>query len=381
MTRFDRYFLRRQIAVFGFFALVLVMLYWINRAVALFDQLIADGQSAGVFLELTILSLPGILRTILPISAFAATLYATNRLAADSELVVVQAGGLSPFRLARGVLVFGLIAAAMMAAASLVLVPLSTAELNSRQAEIARSATARLLHEGQFLAPAEGVTLYAREVTPEGELRDLFLQDDRDPDEQVTYTARSAYLVRTGAADAAGGVQLVMIGGMMQRLARPAGRLVTTGFDDLAYDVGALLPEGTGRGRSLRELPSLALLGPDPALVAETGQSPARLLVEGHGRIADPLLTLAGALMGYAALMLGGFSRFGLWRQIGLAIGLVLLVKALEAAAGSAAAASAAAWPLVYVPAVVAFALAGGFLWLAAHPHPFTRPPAPGPAA
>ena len=29
--------------LFGFFSLVLVLVYWINRAVVLFDQLIADG--------------------------------------------------------------------------------------------------------------------------------------------------------------------------------------------------------------------------------------------------------------------------------------------------------------------------------------------------
>jgi lipopolysaccharide export system permease protein len=28
---------------FGFFALVLVMVYWVNQAVLLFDRLIADG--------------------------------------------------------------------------------------------------------------------------------------------------------------------------------------------------------------------------------------------------------------------------------------------------------------------------------------------------
>lgn len=355
--------------VFGFFALVLVLVYWINRAVSLFDQLIADGQSAGVFLELTMLTLPAIVSTILPFSAFVATLYATNRLIADSEMVVAEGAGASPFRLARGVLVFGLLAALMMAALTNLLVPLSTAELNLRQAEISRSATARLLQEGQFLSPAEDVTLYTREITPEGELRDLFLQDDRLPDERVTYTASSAYLVR--GPD--GGVQLVMIAGMMQRLLLPQGQLQTTGFEDLAYDVGALLPASSTRGRTPRELSTVELLAPTQALMEETWRSAPQLLVEGHGRIADPMLTAAAALMGFAALMIGGFSRFGLWRQIGLAVGLVLLVKALEALAGNVAATDASAWPLVYLPAAATFLLAGTFLWLAARPRRATR--------
>lgn len=359
--------------VFGFFALVLVMIYWINRAVALFDQLISDGQSAGVFLELMLLSLPGIVRSTLPFAAFVATLYATNRLAADSELVVAQAGGMSPFRLARGVLAFGLIVAVMMAIVSHILVPLSTAQLSSRQAEIARSATTRLLQEGQFLTPAEDVTIYTREISPDGELRDLFLQDDRDPDERMTYTARDAYLVSTTDSSGERGAQLVMIGGMMQQFSVAQRRLVTTGFEDFSYDIGALMPDTSARGRGVRELSTQELLTPTSALSDETGRSAAQMMAEGHGRIADPILAFAAALMGYAALMLGGFSRFGLWRQITLAVGLVLLVKALEAATGTWAAARISAWPLVYLPAAVALVLALGFLWHAAYPHPFTR--------
>ena len=69
LARFDRYLLAQLMVMFGFFSLVLVMVYWINRAVVLFDQLIADGQSAAVFLEFTALSLPSVIRLALPLAA------------------------------------------------------------------------------------------------------------------------------------------------------------------------------------------------------------------------------------------------------------------------------------------------------------------------
>jgi len=96
VARFDRYMLSQLVVMFGFFSLVLVLVYWINRAVVLFDRLIADGQSASVFLEFTALSLPGVIRIALPLSAFAAAVYVTNRMTTESELVVVQATGYSP---------------------------------------------------------------------------------------------------------------------------------------------------------------------------------------------------------------------------------------------------------------------------------------------
>ena len=116
MPRLDRYLLAQLMGLFGFFALVLVSIYWLNRAVLLFDQLISDGQSAMVVFEFTALSLPYVIRVVLPIAAFAATIYAINKLSSESELVVMQAIGASPWRLGRPVLMFGAIVGVMMIA-------------------------------------------------------------------------------------------------------------------------------------------------------------------------------------------------------------------------------------------------------------------------
>ncbi len=170
MGRFDRYMLSQLMVLFGFFSLVLVLIYWINRAVSLFDQLIADGQSAAVFLEFTALSLPSVMRLALPLAAFASAVYVTNRMSTESELTVVQATGYSPYRLARPVAYFGLIVALMMSILMHFLVPLSSARLAEREAEIAQNITARLLTEGRFLEPVNGVTFYIREITPDGRI-------------------------------------------------------------------------------------------------------------------------------------------------------------------------------------------------------------------
>ncbi len=94
---------------------MLVLVYWVNRAVLLFDQLIADGQSAAVFLEFTALSLPNVIRLVLPIAAFAAAIYVTNRMAHGQRARGGAGQRLGPFRLARPVLVFGVIVATLVA--------------------------------------------------------------------------------------------------------------------------------------------------------------------------------------------------------------------------------------------------------------------------
>ena len=238
MPRFDRYLLSQLLAVFGFFALVMVAVYWVNRAVRLFDQLIGDGQSALVFLEFSMLTLPNVIRLVLPMAAFAASVYVANRLTQESELVVMQATGFSPFRMARPVLVFGVLVAGMMLILMHVLVPASRAALAERTAEISQNVTARFLTEGQFTHPAPGLTLYIREIAPSGELLDMFLADERDGDRRVTYSARKALFARTET-----GPKLLMFDGMAQTAEGAPARLSLTRFGDFTYDFSGLIGE------------------------------------------------------------------------------------------------------------------------------------------
>ncbi len=370
LPRFDRYLLAQLMMLFGFFSLVLVLVYWINQAVRLFDQLIADGQSFGVFLEFTALSLPGVIRLALPLAAFAASVYVTNRMSTESELVVVQATGFSPWRMARPVLVFGLIVALLMSVLMHILVPLSTAQLNDRQGEIAQNVTARILTEGQFLEPAPGITVYIREITPGGELRDVFLSDLRDPGAEVTYTASQAYLVRT-ADDA----QLVMVDGLAQTLRTATGRLFTTSFSDFAYNIGDLIAVTPSDQRTARELMTWELLNPTLALEAETGRTAAQLVADAHDRVSQALLGTVAALLGFAALIVGGFSRFGVWRQIVGAIFLIIVIKALETTGLNIARTTPGMWYASYLAVVAGAVIIVTLLYIATKPFLFKRKP------
>ena len=139
MRKFDRYILSQLMVMFGFFALVLVSVYWVNNTVKVFDRLISDGHSAAVVLEFTVLTLPNVVRSVLPIAAFGAAVYVTNRLASESELTVMQATGFSPWRLAWPVLVFGVITATMMSLMTHTLVPVSLQQLRDRETDIAKA--------------------------------------------------------------------------------------------------------------------------------------------------------------------------------------------------------------------------------------------------
>lgn len=365
MSRFDRYLLSQLIALFGFFALVLVAVYWVNRAVGLFDRLIGDGQSALVFVEFSLLMLPNVIRLVLPIAAFAATVYVTNRLTQESELVVMQATGFSAFRLARPVLIFGGIVTALHLVLMNVLVPWSSAMLSAREAQVSQNVTARYLNAGEFMHPAAGVTLFIREITPVGELRDLFLSDERDPDQRTIYSARSALLAR-GAA----GPVLLMFDGTTQSLTRDGTeRLAVTRFADSTFDISTMVsPEVLGRV-AVTSVSTWELLRMDDAERETRLGLPAEFVQEEiHSRLAQPFLSAAAALVGFATLLIGAFSRFGLWRQILGAVAILIFLQLLNTSGASVALRNAAAWPAIYAAPLAGFGIGAGLLYLAQRP-------------
>ncbi|MFU1477077.1 LPS export ABC transporter permease LptF [Roseovarius sp. C7] len=362
--------LSQFMVLFGFFALVLVSIFWINKAVRMFDRLISDGQSSFVFIELTALTLPGVIAIVLPIAGFAGAVYVTNRLSTESELTVMQATGYSPWRLARPVLIYGVIIAAMMSLLTHVLVPTSLHQLETRKAEVSRNVTAKLLTEGEFLHPAGGVTFYIRDITPEGELRDVFLSDRRDTEAPVTYTSKLAYLVQEG-----GGTKLVMVNGLAQTAQAKGNRLFTTYFTDFSYDISGLVTEDVINLTHARYAMTPELIAQRSALAEASGVSEGVVTLELHNRFAQALMCIVAALIGFATLLLGTYSRFGVWRQILLAFLLLVGVKLVEGTLTAPILAAPDLWPLAYAPSLIGFGVVIVLLFLAGRPRLFRRRP------
>lgn len=363
MARIDRYMLSQLLVLFGFFALVLVALFWINRAVLLFDRLIGDNQSAIVFLEFTVLGLPKLITTVLPIAAFAGSVYVTNRMSGESEMVVLQSTGSGPWRLARPVFVYGLVVAAMMSILTHFLVPLAQDQLTRREAEISRNVTARLLTEGVFLHPAPLVTFYTRQIDADGVLRDVFLSDRRNSAQGAIYTAAEAYLVRNGSA-----TTLIMVDGLAQRLSTADKRLSTAKFKDFSFDISALVSRDSQRTLSIRNLTTPQLITGWDALAEKAGERLGDVAEEVHSRFAQPLFCLIAALIGYATLMVGSYSRFGVWREVVVAFGLLIAIDGLRGTLVDTVRGDAALWPLMYLPSLVGGLLVVVMLTLASYP-------------
>ncbi|HEC71911.1 MAG TPA: LPS export ABC transporter permease LptF [Roseobacter sp.] len=363
MAKFDRYMLSQFLTLFSFFALVLVAIFWINRAVVLFDRLIGDGQTALVFLEFTVLGLPKLITTVLPIATFAGSVYVINRMTSESELTVLQATGSGPWRLARPVFVYGLCVAVMLSVLTHFLVPMANAQLKQREAEISQNVTARLLTEGTFLHPTSKVTFYTRLIGADGVLRDVFLSDRRKQEEGVIYTAAEAYLVRNGE-----GTTLIMVDGLAQRLRAEGKQLSTAKFRDFSFDISALVTNKANSVASIDSLTTSGILTNWTGLAQKIQQSQGALVENLAARFAEPLFSVVAAMIGYATLILGGFSRFGVWREIVIAFGLLIAIDGLRGALVDTVRNDASMWPIMFFPSLLGGVLVIGMIWQASHP-------------
>lgn len=297
------------------------------------------------------LSLPSVIQAAFPLAEFAAVAYVCHRLITESEMVILQTTGYSPWRIARPFLAFGLFAAILMSILTHMLVPKSLEQLQLRTKEISQSVTAKLLTDGTFLHPTKGITFYIREITPEGILEDVFLADNREGGTNTVFTASEAYLVKEDE-----GTKLVMVNGMAQSLTTD-GRLSITNFKDFTYDVGNMIG-GSGTPRpNIAHLPTYDLLFKTLDVQAASGASLGRIMEQAHGRIAQALFCLIVAILTCSTMIQGSFSRFGPGRYVVAGLVLLIFLKFVESAIFDPVRADATNWWMMYLPPAIGVAL------------------------
>jgi lipopolysaccharide export system permease protein len=355
LTKLDRYILSQLTGPFAIFAIILIGIYWGARAIGLFDQLIGDGQSVTVFLEITILFLPQVVSIVLPVVSFAAAVYVSNRLHSDSEMVVLQSTGVAPLRLMKPFLIFGLLVAILASILSHYLLPVSRILLEKRQQELSQDMATRLIVGGKFLNPSDNVTFFVGEVSDDGSLVDIFLYDQRAADRDVTYTAHKAVLFRTESDG-----RLVMFDGLIQTFDETSQLLTKIQFDEFVFDIGTLTGSPETRAHRIDEYSTLSALRPTPEMLRATGASAADFKTSAHKRIEQPLQSLVFPLIGMAVLMLGSFSRFGVLRQVLGAAALVMTISVLAVPLRDIVQKDIAFWPLIYVSDALGLAM----VWL-----------------
>lgn len=361
MGTFERYMIRMTLGPLGFFVLVLTGVVWLTQSLRIIDIVVNNNQGARVFVEFSILLLPTVLSIVMQLGALAATIYMLHRLISDSELAAAFAGGFSKLALARPVAVLGLGLTALLAIDTLYLMPTAARVMRDRLAEIRGDIAAGLIRDGRFLTPTSGLTVYIREITPEGEMRGVLVQDSSDPAKGVvTYTAKKGLMTQSEDAPA-----LVLFDGQAQQMDKEGDRLSMLHFDRLAYDLSSFIGNDANRARKPSERYFYDLINPTDVDRANK-RAYGKLIAEGHEQLSAPLYGLALPLIAAATMLGSGFSRRGVGGSVALALLIGAAVRVLGMAAKSSLANSPELWPTLY--AIPLLAIAVSLLTLARAP-------------
>src|ERR1700722_18734618 len=103
--RLNLYLLRQLLVAFIFADVAVTFVILFTQSFRLLSLVIDNSSTMWFFFRLMALSVPTFLPLVLPLGLGVAVLFVYNKLAVDSELVVMRAVGVSPMRQARPALV------------------------------------------------------------------------------------------------------------------------------------------------------------------------------------------------------------------------------------------------------------------------------------
>ncbi len=324
------------------------MIFWINRAIGLFDRLISDGHSSFILFQFALLSLPSITTIVFPLACFAAVIFVTNRLKNDSELTVLLSAGLSPWRINKPYFIFGFFCMLILGFFTTFVVPNTAKILHEKQIELDTSVSARLLKDGKFIHPFQGVTFYIKGIESDGTLLNVFLHDRRNEDEFLTYTATRAFLAKDQAKTV-----LYMENGLIQTLGTSSEEISTTEFKSVAIDLSDAIKKSENNTAYLSHVSTWLLIKNWQEVATATKASRGSIVFELHNRLHTAMFCFVAAVLGFSSLLIGNHSRFDFGKQIALALSVIVLIKITESYTTKLSLQNFLLWPIIYFPSLI----------------------------
>ena len=326
MGSIRRYIFRTTFSAFLVVLVSLTAMIWVTQALHDFDLVTSQGQTILVFMGITALIIPLLVLVIAPIALLIAVAHVLNKLSTDSEIIVMNAAGMSPWVLFRAFMTVALVVALLVAAISTYFAPKGLRMLRDWLTEVRADVVSNIVQPGRFTSIENGVTIHIRERRANGQLAGIFLDDRRNPKERLTVLAENGELV-----DNDKGTFLILQKGIVQRHGVDQRDPAMVVFDRYAFDLSQFAAGPQAVKYSIRERYLWQLIVPDPKdpfYIKQPGQFRAEL----HDRLMAPLYPIAFVVIAFAYLgaprttrqsrtvsMLGAIGGVGLLRLTGFA--------------------------------------------------------------
>lgn len=168
MRRLDRYLLREILGPFGLGLLVYTFILLVQQFFDIADWVIKRGIPASTVAQLLLHLLPSIVVLTLPMALLLGVLLGVGRLASDSELIALRAGGISVYRLVPAVAVLSLLVALFNVWLMVAVKPSSNRAFTQLTTEASARTLSAQFEPRVFYNEFQGQVLYVFDAPPRG---------------------------------------------------------------------------------------------------------------------------------------------------------------------------------------------------------------------
>ena len=290
------YVFRTTMVAFLITLITLTVVIWFTQAMRDFDLITSQRQTLFVFVGITGLIIPLLIMMLAPIALVLSAAHVLNKLGSDSEIIVMNAAGISPWRLLTPFLASAVVVSILVAGIAAYVSPVSLRGLRDWASQVRADILTNIVQPGRFTTVSGDLTFHIADRRPDGLLLGIFVDDARDPKEHSTYLAQQGEIVKNEQ-----GSFLVMENGSIQRT--EAGerdpRIVT--FDRYAFDLSKFSTGPQNSVYTVREKFIWELLWPRPDDALYVAQ-PDQYRSELSDRLAAPLYPLTFIILACAFL-------------------------------------------------------------------------------
>jgi lipopolysaccharide export system permease protein len=296
MESIDRYILRATICAFLIVLFTLTVMIWFTQAMRDFDLITSQRQTLLAFVSITGMIIPLLVMMIAPFALAMAAAHVLNKLSSDSEIIVLNAAGVSPWQILRPFFGAAVVVALLVAVIAAYISPRSLRALRDRSAQVRADVLTNIVEPGRFTTVGGNLTFNIDSRQPNGFLVGIFVDDRRDPKEHNTYLAERGEIVKGDSNSF-----LVLENGSMHRVeeGKPDPRILL--FEHYAIDLSQFASGGRASAYTVREKYIWQLLWPptdDPLFISQPNQYRSEL----SDRLASPLYPLAFVILACAFL-------------------------------------------------------------------------------
>ena len=296
MGSIGRYIFRTTLGAFLVVLASVTTLMWMTQALRNVDLMTNQGQTILVFVGITGLIIPLLVLLIAPIALMIAVGFTLNKLSTDSELSVMNAAGMAPWKIFQPFLAVGIVVALIVAAISMYVSPKSLRELRRWATEVRAEVVTSSVQPGRFSVIDGRMTMHIHNRAPNGQLLGVLIDDSRDPKERVTILAEKGSILNSE-----NGTYLILENGTVQRHVATQRDPDFIAFREHAFDLSRLTPTISFIRYSVQERFPWELAFP-PADDPLYKEQPGNFTAELHNRITAPLYPLAFLVITFAYL-------------------------------------------------------------------------------